>query len=240
MMLATKQWADPEQPGSFKLTPAQETAALNRYSHLVKRAAAHLRSLVGSMVDKDDLQQIGLMGLLSALRRYGREADEQFESYAFKRIRGAMLDEFRRTDWRPRQLRQQSHQLRDKTRELTRQLGRIPTDDELCEALDIDLKTLLELQYVGQAEAMESLDLIMEQQSEAQLGSSNLSQFELKLSLKKAMSTLPDRNKLLLQLYYSHELNMKEIALVLELTESRVCQLHKQSVEMLSKKLAQW
>lgn len=239
-MLATKQWADPEQPGSFKLTSAQETAALNRYSHLVKRAAAHLRSLVGSMVDKDDLQQIGLMGLLSALRRYGREADEQFESYAFKRIRGAMLDEFRRTDWRPRQLRQQSHQLRDKTRELTRQLGRIPTDEELCEALGIELKTLLELQYVGQAEAMESLDLMMEQQSEAQLGSSNLSQLELKLSLKKAMSTLPDRNKLLLQLYYSHELNMKEIALVLELTESRVCQLHKQSVEMLSKKLAQW
>ena len=70
--------------------------------------------------------------------------------------------------------------------------------------------------------------------------SSSLSQFELKLSLTKAMASLPERNKLLLQLYYTHELNMKEIALVLELTESRVCQLHKQSVEMLSKKLAQW
>ncbi|MDR6984287.1 RNA polymerase sigma factor for flagellar operon FliA [Rheinheimera pacifica] len=239
-MLATTQWSDPEQPSSFKFSPAQESALLNRYGYLVKRAAAHLRSLVGSMVDKDDLQQIGLMGLLSALRRYGRDVDEQFESYAFKRVRGAMLDEFRRTDWRPRQLRQQSHQLRDKSRELTRQLGRVPTDDELCEALDIDQKTLLELQYVGQAEAMESLDLLLEQQAEAQLGSSSLSQFELKLSLTKAMASLPERNKLLLQLYYTHELNMKEIALVLELTESRVCQLHKQSVEMLSKKLAQW
>ncbi|MEN3160135.1 FliA/WhiG family RNA polymerase sigma factor [Alkalimonas sp. NCh-2] len=239
-MLATNQWCEPEQAGSFTRTEAQETAALNRYGYLVKRAAAHLRSLVGSMVDKDDLQQIGLMGLLSALRRYGREPDEQFESYAFKRIRGAMLDEFRRTDWRPRQLRQQSHQLRDKTRELTRQLGHVPGDEALCAALGIDMTTLLELQYVGQAEAMESLDMLLEQQSESQLGSSNLNQLELKLSLKKAMASLPERNRLLLQLYYSHELNMKEIALVLELTESRVCQLHKQSVEMLSKKLAQW
>lgn len=239
-MLATTQWPEPEQTGNFSFSPAQESALLNRYSYIVKRAAGHLRSLVGSMVDKDDLQQIGLMGLLSALRRYGRDVDEQFESYAFKRVRGAMLDEFRRIDWRPRQLRQQSHQLRDKSRELTRQLGRIPTDDELCEAMGIDSATLLELQYVGQAEAMESLDLLLEQQADAQLGSTNLNQLELKLSLKKAMSSLPERNKLLLQLYYAHELNMKEIALVLQLTESRVCQLHKQSVEMLSKKLAQW
>ncbi|HEX5791864.1 MAG TPA: FliA/WhiG family RNA polymerase sigma factor [Rheinheimera sp.] len=239
-MLATTPWPEPEQTSSFSFTPAQESVLLNRYSYLVKRAASHLRSLLGSMVDKDDLQQIGLMGLLSALRRYGRDVDEQFESYAFKRVRGAMLDEFRRIDWRPRQLRQQSHQLRDKTRELTRQLGRIPTDEELCQAMAIDADTLLELQYVGQAEAMESLDLLLEQQSEAQLGSTNLSQLELKLSLKKVMASLPERNKLLLQLYYAHELNMKEIALVLELTESRVCQLHKQSVEMLSKKLAQW
>lgn len=239
-MLATTQWPELEQTGNFSFSPAQESVLLNRYSYIVKRAAGHLRSLVGSMVDKDDLQQIGLMGLLSALRRYGRDVDEQFESYAFKRVRGAMLDEFRRIDWRPRQLRQQSHQLRDKSRELTRQLGRIPTDDELCEAMGIDAETLLELQYVGQAEAMESLDLLLEQQADAQLGSTNLNQLELKLSLKKAMSSLPERNKLLLQLYYAHELNMKEIALVLQLTESRVCQLHKQSVEMLSKKLAQW
>ncbi|MBU1309424.1 MAG: FliA/WhiG family RNA polymerase sigma factor [Gammaproteobacteria bacterium] len=238
-MLALTPWPEPDN-SSFTLSPAQESRLLQRYSYLVKRAAAHLRSLVGSMVDKDDLQQIGLMGLLSALRRYGREVDEQFESYAFKRIRGAMLDEFRRIDWRPRQLRQQAHQLRDKSRELTRELGRVPTDDELCAALDIDQQTFLELQYVGQAEAMESLDLLLEQQSESQLGSTSLNQLELKLSLKKAMASLPERNKLLLQLYYSHELNMKEIALVLQLTESRVCQLHKQSVELLSKKLAQW
>lgn len=239
-MLAMTPWPDPDHSSSFSFSPAQETKLLQHYGYLVKRAAAHLRSLAGSMVDKDDLQQIGLMGLLSALRRYGRDVDEQFESYAFKRIRGAMLDEFRRTDWRPRQLRQQAHQLRDKSRELTRTLGRVPSDDELCSALNIDQQTFLELQYVGQAEAMESLDLLLEQQAESQLGSSNLSQLELKLSLKKAMASLPDRNKLLLQLYYSHELNMKEIALVLQLTESRVCQLHKQSVELLSKKLAQW
>ncbi len=239
-MLATTPWPDPEHSSSFQLSPSQEAKLLNRYGYLVKRSAAHLRSLVGSMVDKDDLQQIGLMGLLSALRRYGREVDEQFESYAFKRIRGAMLDEFRRTDWRPRQLRQQAHQLRDKSRELTRELGRVPTDEELCAALNIDQQAFLELQYVGQAEAMESLDLLLEQQAEGQLGSTSMGQLELRLSLKKAIASLPQRNSLLLQLYYAHELNMKEIALVLQLTESRVCQLHKQSVELLSNKLAQW
>lgn len=239
-MLTTTQWSECEAASSYTLSAAQESALLNKYSFLVKRAAAHLRSLLGSVVDKDDLLQVGLMGLLTALRRYGREVDEQFESYAFKRVRGAMLDEFRRTDWRPRHLRQQSHQLRDKSRELAKELGRIPTDEELCQALDIDQQTLIELQYVDQAEAMESLDLLLEQHAEGQLGSSNLNQLELNLSLKKVMASMPERNRLLLQLYYSHELNMKEIALVLDLTESRVCQLHKQSVEMLSRKLAQW
>lgn len=239
-MLAETQWSETEQQSCSRLSAAQETVLLKKYGYLVKRAAGHLRSLVGSMVDKDDLQQIGLMGLLTALRRYGRDVDDHFESYAFKRVRGAMLDEFRRTDWRPRQLRQQAHSLRDKTRELTRMLGRVPTDEELCEGLGIDAQTLTELQYVSQAEAMESLDLMLEQQSEAQLGSSCMSQLELKMSMKKIMETLPERNRLLLHLYYTQELNMKEIALVLELTESRVCQLHKQSVELLTRKLAQW
>lgn len=239
-MLAETQWSEAEQQHCNRMSAVQESQLLTKYGYLVKRAAAHLRSLLGSMVDKDDIQQVGLMGLLTALRRYGKDVDEHFESYAFKRVRGAMLDEFRRVDWRPRLLRQQSHQLRDKTRALTRELGRVPTDEELCQATGLELHELVELQYVDQAEAMESLDLMLEQQAEAQLGSSSMAGIELKLSLKKVMASLPERNRLLLHLYYTHELNMKEIALVLGLTESRVCQLHKQSIELLTKKLAQW
>ncbi|MCT6699855.1 FliA/WhiG family RNA polymerase sigma factor [Rheinheimera sp. 4Y26] len=239
-MLAEHQWSDAEQQCSDTQVVSNENELLQKYSILVKRAAAHLRSLSGAMVDSDDLLQVGLLGLLSAIRRYGREPDEYFEAYAFKRVRGAMLDEFRRTDWRARQQRQQAHQFRDASRDLMRQLGRAPTHEELSQHLGIDNARLHELMYLDQAESMESLDALLEQQQHAALGETSLSALEVKMSLKQAMADLPERNKLLLHLYYSHELNMKEIALVLELTESRVCQLHKQSIEMLNKKLSQW
>ena len=239
-MLAESLWSDTETPNASTAAVSNENSLLSQYSFLVKRAAGHLRSLLGPVVDSDDLQQIGLLGLLSALRRYGKAPDGFFEAYAFKRIRVAMLDEFRRTDWRPRQLRQHAHQFRDAGRELTKTLGRVPSHDELGKHLNIDAAQLSELMYLTQAESMESLDQLLEQQQHEQLGETSLSGLELKLSLKKAMASLPERCRLLLHLYYSHELNMKEIALVLQLTESRVCQLHKQSVEMLSKKLAQW
>lgn len=238
-MLAEHQWSDAEQQCSGTQAVANENELLQKYSILVKRAAAHLRSLSGAMVDSDDLLQVGLLGLLSAIRRYGREPDEFFEAYAFKRVRGAMLDEFRRTDWRARQQRQQAHQFRDASRELMRQLGRAPTHDELSKHMGIDNVRLHELMYLDQAESMESLDALLEQHQHAVLGETSLSGLEVKMSLKQAMADLPERNKLLLHLYYSHELNMKEIALVLDLTESRVCQLHKQSIEMLNKKLSQ-
>ena len=239
-MLAENLWSDTEASHSSSAAVSNENSLLSQYSFLVKRAAGHLRSLLGSVVDSDDLQQIGLLGLLSALRRYGRAPDEFFEAYAFKRIRGAMLDEFRRADWRPRQLRQQAHQFRDASRELTKTLGRVPSHDELGKHLKIDAAQLSELMYLTQAESMESLDQLLEQQQHEQLGATSLSALELKLSLKKAMESLPERCRLLLHLYYSHELNMKEIALVLELTESRVCQLHKHAIDLLNKKLAQW
>lgn len=81
-----------------------------------------MRTQVGIIVDSDDIYQIGIIALLSSIRRYGRDLDEKFAAFAFKRIRGAMLDEFRRVDWRPRQLRQQSHQLRDMSRSLQKSL----------------------------------------------------------------------------------------------------------------------
>jgi RNA polymerase sigma factor for flagellar operon FliA len=239
-MLVEHQWSEAEQQCGGTQAVSNESALLQKYGMLVKRAAAHLRTLSGPMVDADDLLQVGLLGLLSAIRRYGREPDEFFEAYAFKRVRGAMLDEFRRTDWRARQQRQQAHQYRDAGRELMRKLGRAPSHEELSQHLGIDSAKLHELMYLEQAESMESLDALLEQQQHAVLGETSLSGLELKMSLKQAMAGLPERNKLLLHLYYSHELNMKEIALVLELTESRVCQLHKQSIEMLNKKLSEW
>ncbi len=238
-MLAEHQWEqDLPNPIEFKQSAAREAELLEQYAHLVKRAAAHLRSLIGPVIGQEDLLQVGLIGLLTSIRRYGREADEQFESYAFKRIRGAMLDEFRQADWRPRDLRRDAHKMRDGVRELTRKLGRTPTDQEICQQLELSPEKYLELEYVLQAEAMESLNLLLEQQVEPSQPDKAVSQIDLRLSLKKAMKALPERNKLLLHLYYSLEMNMKEIAMILKLTESRVCQLHKQSIEKLNRMLA--
>ena len=108
-MLPVADWETLESGAAPVLGPVREQALLRRYLPLVKGAASHLRSQVSASFSREDLEQVGMMGLLEALRRYGGEPDEQFESYAFKRIRGAMLDELRRQDWRPRQTRQQAH-----------------------------------------------------------------------------------------------------------------------------------
>ena len=238
-MFVQEQWSEQDNGIETPLTPSKESELLQRYAYLVKRAAAHLRSQLGTVVDKDDVQQIGLVALLSSIRRYGRHLDEKFAAFAFKRIRGAMLDEFRRIDWRPRQLRQQSHQLRDTTRMLMKQLGREPTDGELCEHMQITSQQLLELYYTTQAEAMDSFERLLEEGMLQEQTQEPLSNADSALMLQKAMKTLPARNKLLLQLYYTHEMNMKEIALTLELTEARVCQLHKQALEALTRQLQQ-
>ncbi|MCQ8877500.1 FliA/WhiG family RNA polymerase sigma factor [Pseudoalteromonas shioyasakiensis] len=237
-MLVQQQWPDQDNNNDSPITGAQESELLARYAYLVKRAAAHMRTQVGVVVDTDDLQQIGLVALLSSIRRYGRQTDEKFAAFAFKRIRGAMLDEFRRIDWRPRHLRQQSHKLRDVGRALMRKLGREPTDSELCDALSINTDELLELHYITQAEAMDSFESMLEEGLQhCNTSDEKLAQVESASMLQKAMATMPPRNKLLLQLYYTHEMNMKEIALTLDLTEARVCQLHKQALDALTRKL---
>lgn len=215
----------------------QETEALQRYAYLVRRVVAHMRTQIGVVADRDDLQQIGLMALLKAIRRYGRKQDEQFESYAFKHIRGAMLDEFRRLDWRSRQSRQEAHRFRDGVRQLRSQLGREPSEPEICAALKISTKQLMEFHYLEQAEVVDSFEQLLEQQGPMASEDRDIARMEQRRLLAQTMQQLPARNKLLLQLYYTHELNMKEIALTLGLTESRVCQLHKQSLQLLTEKL---
>ncbi|WP_404837255.1 lateral flagellar system RNA polymerase sigma factor LafS [Aeromonas media] len=212
-----------------------EQAILTRYLPLVKRAATHLRSQVSACFDQEDMEQVGMMGLLEAWRRYGSEPDAQFESYAFKRVRGAMLDELRRLDWRPRQLRQQVHGHNQVQRELFNRLGRNPTEQELAQALGCSVEEVRQLAYASQAEALQSLEEWLENGGRAPASESD--DVDLAMTLGKVLGSLDKREQLLLSLYYQQELNMKEIALVLGLTESRVCQLHKQCVLQLKQRL---
>lgn len=235
-MLHQQDWSLEEPP--LAAVPAKnEPYWLNQYLPLVKRVLGQLRHQTNTMMDADDLAQIGIIGLLEALRRYGGEPDASFGSFAYKRVRGAILDELRRHDWRPRQLRQKSHQCAQAERDLMRELGRRPTEVELAAALGISGAELQEIRSAGELAEMDSLQALLEQGLEPVQEDGHSSQEQAHL-VQGLLSRLAEREQRLMSLYYQHELNMKEIALVLDLTESRVCQLHKQCLALLNRTLA--
>ncbi|HEY8940259.1 MAG TPA: FliA/WhiG family RNA polymerase sigma factor [Cellvibrio sp.] len=218
------------------LAPAQEQQLLIQYLPLVKRIVRQLSLQANQVMDRDDMEQIGLMGLLESLRRYG-EPDENFAGFAKLRIRGAILDELRRQDWRPRQVRQQTHKIRDAIRQLSRQLGRVPQDAEVMTFTGLSEKEYHAFLQADACEAIESLDeLLLNGPETFTDGSSGLEEREItERILAQALATLSDRERLVLMLYYQQELSLKEIALVLELTDARVCQLSKQAIQKASR-----
>lgn len=214
--------------GAAPLGAAEEQAQLLAYAPLVKRIVRQLNSQVGGAIDRDDMEQIGLMGLLEALRRYGTP-DAAFGSYASLRVRGAILDELRRQDWRPRAVRQQSHRLRDGVRALTRRLGRAPSEPEILAALELSPEDYLAYQLDENAEVIASFDELL-QDGHAGDAASAPGPEELLLvrrSLEQALRGLDEREQRVVQMYYEFELSYKEIAAVLDLSDARVCQLNK-------------
>jgi RNA polymerase sigma factor for flagellar operon FliA len=206
---------------------ADEQKYLLDYAPLVKRIVRQLNSQVAGAIDRDDMEQIGLMGLLEALRRYG-VPDATFGSYASLRIRGAILDELRRQDWRPRAVRQHSHKLRDGVRALTRKLGHEPSEQETISGLGITTEEFMAYQLDENAELIASFDELL-QDTLADTGSvaGPEEQLMLRRSLEQALNGLDEREQRVVQMYYEFELSYKEIAAVLDLTDARVCQLNK-------------
>jgi len=215
------------EAGASALTPAEESKHLVAYAPLVKRIVRQLNSQVAGAIDRDDMEQIGLMGLLEALRRYGAP-DTGFGSYASLRIRGAILDELRRQDWRPRAVRQQSHKLRDAMRALTRKLGREPNEKEAIAGLGITAEEYMAYQLDENAELIASFDEVLQ---DTLADTSSMpgpeEQLLLRRSLEQALMGLDEREQRVVQMYYEFELSYKEIAAVLDLTDARVCQLNK-------------
>ncbi|WP_241646387.1 FliA/WhiG family RNA polymerase sigma factor [Rosenbergiella metrosideri] len=211
------------------LTAQQEADYIQQYLPLVNKILRQLSYHANTVVDSHDLQQIALVGLLTALRRYGIP-DAEFPGYAKYRIRGAILDELRQADWRPRTLRQKTHQLSHQIRQITQKLGREPDFADLQQALALDAETYhdyLQSEYLA---SVESLDAVMEGEGDAQFGThrDNPERFYARQQqLSQAIAVLDPREQLILTLYYHHEMNFKEIALVLEISEARVCQLNK-------------
>ncbi len=205
---------------------ADEQRHLLSYAPLVKRIVRQLNSQIAGAIDRDDMEQIGLMGLLEALRRYG-EPDGAFGSYASLRIRGAILDELRRQDWRPRAVRQQSHKLRDAVRALTRNLGHEPSEQEIMSGLNLTAEAYQAYQLDENAELIASFDEVLQESVSNDSAPSPEDQLMVRRSLEQALRGLDEREQRVVQMYYEFELSYKEIAAVLDLTDARVCQLNK-------------
>ncbi len=217
---------------SEELSQLDEVRYINDYLPLVNKVVKQLIYQTSSVMDKDDMEQIALMGLLTALRRYGAP-DEHFAAYAVKRIRGALLDELRQLDWRPRRLRQKTHKLNDAIREIARKLGRTPSFEDLQSHLSITADEYQEYILLDSAKSLESLDDILGNDLHTEALDSRHLEEEMIISrtLGSALAILDKREQLILALYYQHEMSLKEIALTLDLTEARICQLNKKIVQ---------
>jgi RNA polymerase sigma factor for flagellar operon FliA len=221
------------------MSAAEEQKHLVAYAPLVKRIARQLTSQVSGAMGREDMEQIGLMGLLEALRRYGTP-DTGFSSYASLRVRGAILDELRRQDWRPRAVRQDSHKMRDAVRALTRKLGREPNDKEAADALGISQEDWRQFLLDDVAEELLSFDDVLQEATErAHNAPGPEEQFMVRRSLEQALGALNEREQRVIQMIYEFELSYKEIAAVLDLSDARVCQLNKSALAKMKAALAQ-
>ncbi len=221
---------------------------INKYSPLVKRIAHHMMARLPASVQVGDLMQAGLMGLLDAAARYEEEQGVQFETYASQRIRGAILDELRHNDWLPRGVRKSQRRVDAAISRLEHRLGRAPRETEIAVELELTLEDyqalLLEVQghrivhyedMAGDGGGGDYLDRKMPADASDPL--SMLTDARFKQALSRAVGQLPEREKLVMGMYYEQDLNLREIAEVLGVTESRICQLHSQAISRLRSKM---
>jgi RNA polymerase sigma factor for flagellar operon FliA len=219
-----------EAPANAGMTPGEEQRHLLAYAPLVKRIVRQLNSQVSGTVSREDMEQIGLMGLLEALRRYGAP-DQGFGSYAGLRVRGAILDELRRQDWRPRAVRQDSHRARDALRDLTRKLGREPTEKEAAAALGVTQEEFRQHVLDDCAEEMLSFDDVLQEALDPAHSTPGPEEaFLVRRSLEQVLGSLNEKEQRVIQMIYEFELSYKEIAAVLDLSDARVCQLNKSAL----------
>jgi RNA polymerase sigma factor FliA len=226
----------------------REDDLVNRYAPLVKRVAYHLLGRLPNTVQIDDLIQAGMIGLLEAARNYDATQGASFETYSGIRIRGAMLDEIRRSDWVPRSVHRKSRQVAEAIREVEHAHGREARDYEVAAVLGLSLSKYQQvLQDVKGCKLLsfEEMNSGKEALSE-RLPIQALDPFEsvqaqdFARSLTAAIDGLPERERLVLSLYYNDEFNQREIGAVLGVSESRVCQIHSQALLRLQARMGIW
>ncbi|WP_145931879.1 RNA polymerase sigma factor FliA [Yersinia bercovieri] len=218
-----------------------------RYVPLVRHEALRLQVRLPASVELDDLLQAGGIGLLNAVERYDALQGTAFTTYAVQRIRGAMLDELRSRDWAPRSVRRNAREVASAMQQVEQRVGRPATEQEVAKILDIDLaeyrQILLDTNNSQlfsydewREEHGESIEPLLEGHEDAN-PLQHLLEGNLRQRVIEAIEALPEREKMVLTLYYQEELNLKEIGAVLEVGESRVSQLHSQAIKRLRARL---
>jgi RNA polymerase sigma factor for flagellar operon FliA len=235
-----------------KIQPTEKDKLVLEYAPLIKFIAQKIAVRLPSNIELDDLISSGVIGLMDAIDKYDPTRDNKFKTYAEFRIRGAILDELRAQDWVPRSIRDKAKLLDKTMANLEADLGRIPTDEEVAKTLNVSIDEFHELLNQVRPVSLLSID---ESQTFSNVDKKSIlnilegcklnnpfNQLNIK-SVKDivthAIEELPERQRLVLSLYYYEDLNLKEIGKVLRVTESRVSQLHAQAVSRLRNKLAQ-
>lgn len=219
-----------------------------KHAPLVKRIAYHLMGRLPSSVQVDDLIQAGMIGLLEASRQYDPSHGASFETYAGIRIRGSMLDEMRKNDWAPRSVYRKARMLAEAVRKIENETGRDARDHEVAESLGITIDSYHRLLQDSRGHSVFSYDDTRNSDRSMleELANDDPGPFEgvqtsiFKKSLAEEINGLPERERLVLVMYYDEELNLREIGEVLGVTESRISQIHSQAIIRLQARMEKW
>ena len=240
-----------QQAEEIEITTENREEVIKRYSPMIKYVANRIAMRLPPHIEVDDLISVGVLGLMDAISKYDSSRGAKFKTYAEFRVRGAILDELRAMDWVPRSIRQKASNVDKVVQTLQAKLSRSPEDEEVAKEMGISLDqfhdTLNETKSIP-IFSLEDLGIAKESGEQQSLldclagkadadPQTQIRLIELKEIIAKAIDALPEKERLMVSLYYYEELTMKEIGAVLEITESRVSQIHSKAVYRLRTKL---
>ncbi|MBV1961483.1 MAG: RNA polymerase sigma factor FliA [Immundisolibacteraceae bacterium] len=235
--------------GAYKeMTRDKSEVLMEKHTSLVKRIAHHMSGKLPNSVQIDDLIQAGMIGLIEAARNYDPNQGAAFETYAGIRIRGAIIDEVRRNGWAPRSVHRKAREAAKAVQEIEAKAGREATDSEVSTLMGITHAEYRKIVSEASSHRLLSLDedeegavlQIEATDSERTNPFLGVQMDKYRDSLLGAIETLPEREQLVMSLYYDEEMNLREIGSVLGVSESRVCQIHGQAIIRLQAKMKSW
>jgi RNA polymerase sigma factor FliA len=221
---------------------------VTKHAPLVKRIAHHLMGRLPANIQVDDLIQAGMIGLLEAAKNYSTEKGASFETYAGIRIRGSMLDEIRKCDWAPRSVHRNSRRIAEAIRKIEHETGRDAKDSEVAKELDVTIEQYHAMLQDSLSVRIFGFDDLTDGDASIFSGVAirssepleRIQSIAFKETLTKEIALLPERERLVLALYYNEELNLKEVGEVLGVSESRISQLHSQAMLRLQSRIKVW